>query len=171
MNRTARNRAYEKLQEDKAKFEALQKTAATKIQALARGVRGRRTFRERLPDLKKARMALQFCVECEVTVATRKCRQCRDRYCDDCFISFHRKGHRREHNYELLRVAAVATPATATVRRSTAGKGGRQRRNSAAILAEAVKNPNLWEECWDDNAQAKYWYHTMTGEATWICPY
>lgn len=169
---TARNRAYEKLQEDKAKFEALQQKSATRIQALARGVRGRRIFKEILPDLKKAQMALKFCVECEVTVATKKCRQCRDRYCDDCYASFHRKGHRRDHTYELLKVAKVETPGPAATRRSTTGRGAnRGRRNSASILAEAVKNPNLWEECWDDSAQAKYWYHTMTGEATWICPF
>ena len=27
-----------------------------------------------------------------------------------------------------------------------------------------------WEEYWDDQAQAKYWYNHLTGEATWIKP-
>ena len=28
-----------------------------------------------------------------------------------------------------------------------------------------------WDEYYDDNAQAKYWYNRNTGEAQWIDPY
>jgi len=27
-----------------------------------------------------------------------------------------------------------------------------------------------WQEFWDENAQAKYWYNSITGEASWTRP-
>ena len=30
---------------------------------------------------------------------------------------------------------------------------------------------DYWEEYWDDAAQAKYWFNTWTGEATWLSPF
>ena len=33
-------------------------------------------------------------------------------------------------------------------------------------------DPNLyWEEYFDEGAQAKYWFNTWTGEATWVYPF
>ena len=35
-----------------------------------------------------------------------------------------------------------------------------------------MQDPNLyWEEYFDEGAQAKYWFNTWTGEATWLYPF
>jgi hypothetical protein len=66
--------------------------AAAKIQALARGVIGRKRFKKNLPALKKALKMKSYCVECEAKVATRRCRSCKDKYCADCYDIIHQKG-------------------------------------------------------------------------------
>jgi hypothetical protein len=132
------------------------KRKAMKIQAVYRGYRGRRKFQELEPQLRKALKARAFCVECEVNVATKRCRECKDQYCDKCFDNLHRKGKRKTHGWDLTRKE---------------GKGGAGASGGGGGVMSGYDNPNLWEEYWDDNAQAKYWYHTLTGEATWICPY
>ena len=37
---------------------------------------------------------------------------------------------------------------------------------------EIVSNiqPNVWQEFYDDSAEARYWYNVVTGEATWVKP-
>jgi len=35
----------------------------------------------------------------------------------------------------------------------------------------AVHNPRDWEEFFDANAKAKYWFNKVTGEASWINPH
>ncbi len=126
--------------------------AAIKIQALVRGRQSRRRYKEIEPQLKKALKARAFCVECEVNVATKRCRECKDQYCDRCFEAIHRKGKRKGHGW-------------------TATRAGGDQNSGNNSGNSGFDNPNLWQEYWDDNAQAKYWYHTLTGEATWICPY
>jgi hypothetical protein len=131
---------------------------ATKIQSVFRGYRGRQQFKQLEPQLRKALKARAFCVECEITVATKRCRECKDQYCDKCFEVMHRRGKRKTHGWEPTRRGdQQASGAAAGGGLVTGGYG--------------LDNPNLWEEYWDENAQAKYWYHTLTGEATWICPY
>ena len=66
--------------------------SATKIQALVRGVQSRNRFNRNLPALKKALTARGFCVECENKVARRRCRECRDNFCEACFEKMHKKG-------------------------------------------------------------------------------
>jgi hypothetical protein len=66
--------------------------AATKIQALMRGVFGRRKYKKMLPQLRKEAQQRSFCVECEETPATRRCVDCKDRYCEPCFRRIHTKG-------------------------------------------------------------------------------
>jgi hypothetical protein len=129
--------AAQKLLQHKAKM-------ASVIQALARGVIGRRKFKEMKPELKKRVAARNFCVECEIEVATKKCRVCKEQYCDACFTAIHRKGRRQGHIFEIIRSNKVTSKSD---------------------------NPLLWTEYYDHNAQGKYWYHSLTGEATWICPY
>lgn len=126
--------------------------SAMRIQATYRGHRGRQHFKLVEPQLKKQLKARAFCVECEVNVATKRCRECKDQYCDKCFDQLHRKGKRKLHGWDPTR-----RDVNSNMGNNMNGLG--------------LDNPNLWEEYWDDNAQAKYWYHTVTGEATWICPY
>jgi hypothetical protein len=130
--------------------------SATKIQSVFRGHRGRERFKQLEPQLRKALKARAFCVECEINVATKRCRECKDQYCDKCFDIVHRKGKRKTHGWEPTR---------------RDGGGGGYKQTTTAAVNYGLDNPNLWEEYWDDNAQANYWYHTLTGEATWICPY
>jgi hypothetical protein len=66
--------------------------AATRIQAMARGVASRVQFRQQLPYLRKSKQMRGFCVECETKVATKRCRVCKDNYCDVCFTLVHKKG-------------------------------------------------------------------------------
>jgi homospermidine synthase len=67
-------------------------TSATKIQALVRGVFGRRKYKRILPILRKEAQRRGFCVECEESIATRRCSDCKDRYCENCFKILHKKG-------------------------------------------------------------------------------
>ena len=41
--------------------------------------------------------------------------------------------------------------------------------NGSAVASAAQKGD--WDEHWDDNAQAKYWFNRVTGEAQWVNPY
>lgn len=123
--------------------------AAATIQAFARGVSGRTKFKAIESELRKQLKARAFCVECEIAVAVRRCTECRDQYCEPCYENLHRKGKRKGHGWTPLRKKDSDTNG------NNLGKD----------------NPLLWEEYWDNNAQAKYWYHSVTGEATWICPY
>jgi len=66
--------------------------AASKIQALARGVISRVNFLKELPQLKRARQFRGFCVECESKVARRRCRDCKDNFCEACYEKMHKKG-------------------------------------------------------------------------------
>merc|ERR1711988_737232 len=77
-------------------------SAATVIQSLARGVQSRIKFKKDLPTLKANRKKRNFCIECELNVAVKKCRDCKDRFCDSCFISIHRKGARKTHSWESI---------------------------------------------------------------------
>lgn len=125
--------------------------AAATIQAMARGVAGRERFKAMEPELRRQLKARAFCVECEVSVAVRRCVECRDAYCVACFENLHRKGKRKDHGWVLVRK-----------KENEMNTGGNN---------VGANNPLLWQEYWDDSAQAKYWYHSVTGEATWICPY
>lgn len=141
----------ERLQRERQQREEDQRLLAIRtIQAFARGIRGRRKFHEQLPELKKQLRARSFCIECEIAPATRKCRVCREQFCDVCFANVHRKGNRKKHAYDLIRKGDDDVGET--------DKFGES-------------NPLLWEEQWDENAQARYWYHSLTGEATWINPF
>ena len=43
------------------------------------------------------------------------------------------------------------------------GSGGSDGEMVAAV-------PSVWQEFYDDSAQAKYWYNAATGEASWVQP-
>lgn len=175
------------LREAEEKRKRIEK-AVLKIQKVGRGMIGRKKYKKMLPALKKRLRDRIYCVECENKVATKRCKQCKDRFCNDCFAFVHRTGilfclrsilliglfgtgNRREHKYETLRADAkltnmlsnsspVATRKTSDVAQS-------------ALTADAVnKNINLkdWVEYYDDNAKAKYWFNKETGEASWINP-
>jgi hypothetical protein len=97
------------IESEKRKKEAARRAnAATVIQALTRGVASRTRFKKALPTLNKERIARSFCVECEKNVVTRRCRQCKDRYCDACYGKLHRTGARRNHQWDSIAVTHAA---------------------------------------------------------------
>jgi hypothetical protein len=152
-NQARKNRVKqeEKIVKERTKREEdKQLKAVAVIQGLARGIKGRRLYQEMLPELRKQLRARAFCVECELAPATRKCHVCKDQYCDVCFQSLHKKGTRKNHGFDFIR------------------KGGDELDETDKL---GEKNPMMWEEQWDDSAQARYWYHALTGEATWINPF
>ena len=48
------------------------------------------------PDLKRGE---NWCAECNLVAATRKCDQCMDYFCDSCFEVLHKRGRRKAHTY------------------------------------------------------------------------
>jgi hypothetical protein len=122
---------------------------AQRVQALIRGVMGRIHHRQNLHYLKRELQVRKYCVECESKVATKRCVQCKDRYCDECYERIHKKGYRRGHNWEVL-VKVVARGQTPGTRPATS---------------------LIWEEHYDEAAKAKYWFNKTTGEATWVSPF
>lgn len=144
------------------------KEAATKIQALARGVASRLRFKKVLPALAKERQMRSFCVECEASVATRRCRQCKDRYCDMCYSKIHKKGARRQHSWDPVIISHADAKQMAKLDKKSS--------NAAAPVAAATKqstpafNKRDWEKFWDGAAKAHYWFNQTTGEAQWVPP-
>lgn len=144
--------------------------AASKIQARIRGIISRKLFKKSIPNLKKQQQVRRFCIECEVKVATKRCIQCKDRYCDICYNTLHRKGNRRAHTFDLigniLGLKDLEEPKKET------GKliGGVQAALERAKATTTKLDMSHWQEFFDAQAKAKYWYNTITGEATWVNP-
>ena len=69
------------------------------LQAVMRGCLGRKRFVKALPGLIHASQMRLFCVECEKKVATRRCIDCRDKYCVGCYTKLHQKGARKFHSW------------------------------------------------------------------------
>ena len=147
--------------------------AATKIQAMTRGVQSRLRFKKALPALTKERTIRSFCVECEVNVATKRCRQCKDRYCDVCYTKMHRKGARRQHAWDPVQVSqAVAKAAGKQGLGKDAGHApGPGHGPAGQGKAAPVVNKKDWEKHWDNAAKAHYWFNAKTGEASWVNPF
>jgi len=160
--------------------------AATRIQSLARGVAARIKFALDLPILRKQMQMRFFCVECESTVAVRKCRQCKDRFCANCYDNMHKKGTRKTHNWEPIRApqqqGGVLSSKRFGTSKSDVGTGiqaGAEASNNKASSAPASNMMGVtkaakkqeWEEFYDANAKAKYWFNKVTQEATWKKPW
>jgi len=146
--------------------------AVSRIQALVRGVLARKRHRKNLPQLKKAKQARLFCVECELQPGVRRCRQCRDNYCKDCFEALHCKGTRRTHTFDNVRLPPGLTAASS--QQPTGPEPLQQSQQSGAAKRKNAgkgKNNKDWEEFFDSSAKAKYWFNKVTGEASWISPY
>ena len=70
----------------------IQTSSATKIQSIVRGVQYRVIHKRLQPTLKKAKTARSYCTECENRIAKRRCRQCKDNFCEGCYEKIHKKG-------------------------------------------------------------------------------
>lgn len=150
--------AYKKQQQKEKEEEEF--LAVASIQALVRGVLGRKAHRKNLPFLKKAAKQRSYCVECEIRVAVKRCRDCKDKYCDDCFKTLHRKGRRKQHGWDPIVLDARAQQQL------------NQELNPPEENSKTHKNTKKdWQEFYDSSARAKYWFNNATGEASWICPY
>ena len=67
--------------------------AITKIQALTRGILGRAKYKKLLPLLRRRKQVRLLCAECDKTVAIKICRNCKDKFCEECYTKLHRKGN------------------------------------------------------------------------------
>jgi len=169
-----------------AKMEAENRAkAATRIQALARGIQRRKTLKSQLPALRAEKQKRSFCVECEANVAVKRCRNCKDRYCDACFLLIHRKGARRHHSWEPIHadtMSAAFSQSDAKPGQTSTRRRGRQTTNDKAANSKAAANTNgnaqgatkggksEWQKFYDDAARAHYWFSDVTGEARWTDP-
>lgn len=145
-----------------------------RVQALVRGAIARIAHKKHLPYLKKQQQVRRFCIECESKVASKRCHQCKDRYCDSCFNTIHRKGNRRGHTFDTI--DNVMGVKDLEQKKAVSGKDAAAGGIEAAL--ERVKSANnsrpstsQWQEHFDAAAKAKYWYNSITGEATWVSPY
>jgi len=161
-----------------AKNEANRKHwAATRIQAMARGVQSRIKLKKMLPVLRRERQARSFCVECEANVAVKRCRQCKDRYCDACYQKIHRRGMRRGHSWEPIttdtRIPTMGPDGSLPAERGNKKKKKGSQEVTVAPSVPAVKAPASkkdWEKFYDNAAKANYWFNQKTGEASWVDP-
>ena len=178
-------------EEDMRRAEQKRHSSARMLQALIRGVLARRRHRRNLPQLKRARLARQFCVECEQQIGVRRCRQCKDRYCVSCYQTVHSKGTRKGHTFENVKMPANLAAAlmaekdrqqgysssnnnnSNSINNNNGGSGsGAGRAGGAAAGKRGQKEKEKeWEEFYDSSAKAKYWFNKVTGEASWIKPY
>ena len=137
--------------------EVLMKSAA-KIQALMRGVLGRKKYKKRLPTLRKERQLRSLCIDCESRAATLKCVQCKDRFCKVCYDNLHRTGYRKSHSWDVF-----IPPSS---------KYSLESVNVVEEKKSVVSDPkDDWEEFFDKQAKAKYWFNKKTQEAVWVKPY
>lgn len=76
-------------------------------------------------EVEKAK--IQLCVECGYQIASRRCEQCSDDYCDSCFASKHRRGRLMHHSWlPHVQMCEYCYPAvTATSARVTSYIDGR----------------------------------------------
>lgn len=166
----ARKAFMERIEKAKEQSEWKEKqrshVAAAVVQALVRGNKEREIYKQTLPALKKAKMARAMCVECASQMATKNCKQCKDKFCVDCFALIHKAGNRKTHSWENVRQDVRMQTSMA----QTYGN------NDVNLSRKADKTPAKskkadWEEFYDDAAKAKYWFNKNSGEASWICPY
>ena len=159
-------KAYSKkevsVEKDAKKREAERRyTSATRIQAMVRGVQSRILFKKNLQSLTRERQTRSFCVECEANVAVKRCRSCKDRYCESCFSKIHRKGARRTHLWDPVAV-------------QNAGKAVSKAGDKMQSKQPQQENLNIkknWEKFFDNAAKASYWFNSKTGEASWVNPF
>lgn len=62
-------------------------------------------FDVKFPSISLAVPAL--CPECEGKPPTRRCHECADYLCDECFVTIHRKGARQSHLWTPIRHGLV----------------------------------------------------------------
>lgn len=144
--------------EKETAYERLLFNSAARIQALARGRLARKNFTKNLAQLQRAAQVRDFCVECEINMAIKRCRQCKDNFCNSCFDKTHKKGRRRLHGWFLIEKAQLKEAPTTSAQQIKPSN-------------TAKKKKDIWEEFYDESAKAKYWFNVETNEATWISPF
>ena len=61
-------------------------------------------------------------------------------------------------------------PAHVVTAQGEANAGHEREMPTAENPVVAYDNEGIWSACWDDSAEAVYYYNNVTGEATWIPP-
>lgn len=77
-------------------------------------------------------------------------------------------GYRKEHNFELIREEEKSEYSP-----SPKKGGGRFNTDSVDEVVSVSKkfNPKDWQEFYDATTRAKYWFNTVTNEASWTNPF
>lgn len=92
------------------------------------------------------------CIECDGVAATRRCHECDDIYCDECYDAIHLKGALASHSFEWFQDGG---PKQNPV----------QQAFQSASVAEAPAAD--WIELFDEDSGYPYWYDQLTGTTTW----
>eukprot|EP01041_Mallomonas_annulata_P006616 gene6616-13401_t len=153
--------------------------AATKIQALARGAAGRNRFRKLQPLLRRAKQVRLLCAECERSPATKLCRNCRDKFCEDCYVKVHKKGQRKKHDWTYVPDYYPVVRTMASVAPTNVGYAGinlaanKATRSIASTKKQSGRSRMIemaWETFHDENSSTTYYHNAITGETTWTKP-
>jgi hypothetical protein len=103
------------------------------------------------------------CMECEKESATRWCVSCDDPYCESCYKKMHAKGKRALHEWNPI---GEGPPEEAEE-----GEAGGDGDNATFMAAEGTVGQQEWQEYYDDDAGAPYWYNMTTGESSYANPF
>lgn len=154
---------------------------ATMIQRVYFGFRARKWFRRNYNRLAMDREDRTYCVECAGhvrNVATRLCRSCKDRYCDNCWKRFHAHGNKRSHTYKALtsweekrevKFTPIVEVQNDWVNYWDVASHSLDQEAPRSMSPKATSHSD-WVEYWDSSAQATYFYNVRTGEASWTTP-
>ena len=83
----------------------------------------------------------------------------------------HRTGKRKEHNFVNVTPEQDTQQSNNDNAKGKKKKGGGGADAAAAGSGSKKASKKDWEEFYDAEAKAKYWFNKSTGEAAWIKPY
>ncbi|CAK9006000.1 Rho GTPase-activating protein 27 (CIN85-associated multi-domain-containing Rho GTPase-activating protein 1) (Rho-type GTPase-activating protein 27) (SH3 domain-containing protein 20) [Durusdinium trenchii] len=121
------------------------------------------------------------CIECEETVATRKCSDCDDIYCDTCYESVHTKGKLAEHTFEWFQDGKPTDFGhdEFQLQQSSSNPYYSDPSASGTVHQESLDGSGYgqeggedeWMELFDEDSGLPYWYNNWDGTTTWEPPF
>lgn len=160
-----------------------------KIQALFRGCSTRVWYKKNYFSLLKKKKLRNYCIECEKNIAIKKCYNCNDKFCNECYEIIHQKGTRRNHQWFLItslydkdkekekemekdikRSASKDIKQNNKANKSNSKNNNFNLTNNNSKVNSTTTSTGTWVEYYDPSAKAKYWFNHATNEASWIKP-
>ena len=81
------------------------------------------------------------------------------------------EGARRGHSWEQIgNNDANAVVISSTLDKVKESSKSSKQKSESKIKSVTAGKSSCWQEYYDSSAQAKYWFNTVTGEATWVAP-